>query len=609
MPEYSLKTPICPPSLINTNYFYYIKSRLYSNADKCTNIASSNQCLVNEQNKGLWSGSCEGGSGNFYKCCCNNQTNSPVSSVPYYGETNDNYPPPEGVCPIGSRREWRNGAEINPNECANICNPPPPPDPTAPLFCDLSQNCKYGTLEELGVSPVLASIRLDDKTLRKDISQEKCLYLCRDVYTCEDKTLVPQKGKYTSHEECVAGTGFECFGPNDTEYRDCPEGTVSGIGFWRFDPDLNSCVFAGSFENQAECEETFGICYATKEECEGSLKQFYRCDPVYSCLSTKFESEDQCKAKYGTCYDFLNSCMSSCRTSGGESCNLPSDTGSGLTLTVQDNENHCVTATDNQATITWNAASSASCGPGETKENQEITCRSLCGNWTTKTSSGGQEDVNPARTTEYGIQCELDYECCTYTDVYGEPYDCDVNGQNCKRDVIGTDRDCSDHSASRSRKTEVRVVGKPTINEFSSNPTDILYSSGEIGLRKYSTLEWNASADYLGSKTALSCNMSIVSGDSSSRTGTNPLLSQGEERAIPQITTNYSLICRNKDDVSVPDPSCFLDSDPEEALVRVFGAGIREEGPPAGTFKGIDSLFGEIVKAFTLFREGQWPQY
>ncbi len=576
------------------SYLYRITSRLYSTADKCTDQGSSNQCLAD--NQGLWAGSCTGGSGNFYKCCCDNHTTEPVSSVPYHGETNDNYPPPEGVCPAGSHSEWKKGAVINPEECASICKPTPPPDPI-PFFCDVSQNCKYSTLSDFGIDPNLASIYVNNKTLWAGLTKEECSYLCRDIYTCEDKTLVPQKGKYTSSLECANGTGFECFGPKDKKYEDCSSGKFFGNEFWRFNPDIGSCVPAGSFVNKDECEETFEKCYSTREECEGSLTQFYRCDPIYSCLSTRFESEEQCKAKYGTCYADLGPCLPSCRP-GSSTCTLPPDTGSGLTLTVEDNENQCVTATDNQATVTWRASSSTSCGSGERKENEEITCHSLCGNWTAKTSSRGEDIVNPGRTTEYGMQCELDYECCTYTDIYGEPYDCDPNGQNCKRDVIGQDRDCYDRSASRARKTQIRVVGKPEVT-FTALPTEILYSSEDIMIRKYSTLNWDSSAPYLGSATAISCNMGIVSGDASSRTGNNPLSSRSSERVAPQRTTTYSLICRNRDDAPNPDPSCFLDSDIKETIVRVFGTGIREEGPPEGSYlEKLDKFMGSIVNIF-----------
>ncbi|HOF50551.1 MAG TPA: hypothetical protein PLH22_02625, partial [Candidatus Colwellbacteria bacterium] len=327
-------------------YFYRITSRLYSLADKCTNIASSNQCLVNEQNKGLWSGSCEGGSGNFYKCCCNNQTNSPVSSVPYYGETNDNYPPPEGVCPIGSRREWRNGAEINPNECANICNPPPPPDPTAPLFCDLSQNCKYGTLEELGVSPVLATTFEQGGSLRSGLTKSECNYLCDDVYVCKDSVPVSVKGKYTDPDDCVSGEGVYCFKSGDRIYEQCLSEGVSPDQFAYYycsSPSYDCNKTFQTFSDLESCENTVrGKCYRMSDSCEAEcppegLSQYHWCNPMGGCSSGNYLSEEECEqgGEGRVCYSDFGSCFAACGSSSSDiiSCDFP-DTGPGNDISV-----------------------------------------------------------------------------------------------------------------------------------------------------------------------------------------------------------------------------------------------------------------------------------
>gem|GEM_PF-6970964 len=615
MPEYSLKTPICPPSLINTNYFYYIKSRLYSNADKCTNIASSNQCLVNEQNKGLWSGSCEGGSGNFYKCCCNNQTNSPVSSVPYYGETNDNYPPPEGVCPIGSRREWRNGAEINPNECANICNPPPPPDPTAPLFCDLSQNCKYGTLEELGVSPVLATTFEQGGSLRSGLTKSECNYLCDDVYVCKDSVPVSVKGKYTDPDDCVSGEGVYCFKSGDRIYEQCLSEGVSPDQFAYYycsSPSYDCNKTFQTFSDLESCENTVrGKCYRMSDSCEAEcppegLSQYHWCNPMGGCSSGNYLSEEECEqgGEGRVCYSDFGSCFAACGSSSSDiiSCDFP-DTGPGNDISVDlEADPQCVPvrSANYQSNLSWKIDVGNSCGEGEEPTNNNFSCTAC--NMPTPTALTGSTTVSPTRTTEYGISCtRASYRCCWEEN---EDYSCNCVGegeericQTCTREITVCD---DGHGASTgTAKTTIRVVPTPVIQSFTANPVDILYIAedkvGESGYNKPSTLSWISLAEQFSFPITISC--AITRDDGGLEFVSQ---SQNDSRPVsPSRTTVYTLQCRNSD--SEEPETCYADSEAENATVRVFGAGIEELGPqpePQTYLEGFGKKIGQIIDGF-----------
>ncbi len=557
----------------------------YSDADKCTNDSSSNKCLAN--NVGLWAGSCEGGAGGFFKCCCHNQTNKPISSVP--DPAADNHPPLEGICPAEGHWLWKNGAGFSPDECAEICNPPGKPN-----FCDLEQNCKYGTLSELGINQAVASNRIALKTLRDDVNKEECSYLCKELYVCRDSKLVSvEKGEYTSLNQCVAWERLKCFGPNDPEYAACPLGTVietepvTGNKYWYFSEETGVCKESPFFEDRDECEESLETaCYSTKDECEGGLHLYYTCNPGYGCFNGKYPSIEVCE-KINDGKSCSESCPANCTVSiGGSTCSsLPPDQGTGLDLTLSANQ--CITE-GNSTNITWSTSSqSASCGNGEILEHRTVSCKSLCGDWTV-VGSIGSDIVSPDYRSEYGLQCTLDYECCTYKEEkVGEPR-CDSEGKNCVQETEIV-RHCYDHSTvSKSKKTEVRVVSKPTIDDFKPTPPEILYTSEKIKERKHSTLSWSSSARPTGSVTQISCEL-----DDTTYFGSN-----NKTEVYPQKTTNYTLVCTNKDAVQIPDPECYLESDPETRTVRVFGAGIEETKPqPQSYLEGFKKLVGEIREA------------
>ncbi len=608
--------------IFRNDYRYRIDRRLYSLADKCTNQNSSNQCLAN--NVGLWAGSCDIGSGNFYKCCCNNQTNNPVSSVPYYGETNDNYPPPEGVCPAGSNMKWNSGAVIDPSECQSICNPVPVEN-----FCyhpDCNSPCEYGTLEALGISPTLASTYLNSGILRDDLTKEECDYLCNDIYVCRDNCPVSVKCKnYTSYNDCVDGEGgLYCFEKRDPVYEICSSSCASGEQtpiepgrFYYCSPLAHNCVQSQkAFLSKEACKEEVGSeCY-TEEDCGlncSSVTTYSWCNPNGSCSSGNYASLSDCETAQGkACYTTPTSCAQACGASsgGGSTCSpMPGDQGTGLNLTLSSNQ--CMTE-GSSTEIEWETeTSNLSCGPGETLDRNsiQITCKDICGDWTVA-SADGSDIVSPNWRSEYGLTCDLSYRC--YEDVTDPDYPCECEGSVCRRCGSGetcsrmcpgeTHRGYSTYTASRSRKTEVRVVSRPTIPEFFANPVDILYTANEVIGRKYSTLRWVSRFEELGSPTDKFC---TLRGNGVNFTSSLP--SGDSYRVSPQKTTDYNLICRNSD--TLEPEQCYLDSDTKEATVRVFGAGIEETRPQPESFKGLEKLFGEVVKAFTLFREGKWPQY
>ncbi|HOB89925.1 MAG TPA: hypothetical protein PKG74_01160 [Candidatus Colwellbacteria bacterium] len=577
-------------------YSYHITSRLYSTADKCTNIGSSNQCLAG--NQGLWAGSCTGGAGDFYKCCCNNQTNNPVSSVGYYGETNDNYPPPEGVCPAGSSMKWKSGAVIDPSECQNICNPVPQenfcyhPDP---------DTCRYGTLEELDIDVHLASTWLQLGTLRNNLTREQCSYLCNDLYVCKDCSPVSVKGKYTGYNECVDAEKLYCFERRDPVYETCSssctpgEETTNPGRFYYCSPLANNCVHSQqAFPSLEACEDTVNSTCYLNSNCDSqcsSLTTFSWCNPDGNCSSGNYVSEESCEnAVNGTCYSEREECTAVCRGSGGTGCDLPADSGNDISVSLEANR-QCLpnTSTGNQSRLNWNIDIDDDCAQGSPTNNR-FSCTSC--NMPAPTTSTGSTTVSPSRTTEYGISCTRDsYRCC-WEETVEEECDCVGEGENricqtCTRTVEECD---NGHGTSRqSDSVVIRVVGKPEVS-FTAVPPEILYSSEEIGIRKYSNLRWNSTLPN-PSFASVAC---TLSGDGRTYDNLNPFSSLD---VAPTRTTTYSLRCRNEDNI---DSSCYVDSDQKQTLVRVFGAGIEEQRPPQIPMIDLENLMGKIIKALGL---------
>ncbi len=588
-------------------YLYRITSRLYSTTDKCTNIDSSNQCLAGEENKGLWTGSCEGSVGDFYKCCCHNQTMESVSSVSYYGETNDSYPPLEGACPAGSSVKWRSGASIDPSECQNICKPTLPVDP--PLFCDLTQNCRHETLEALGISPHLATTFEHNGVLKSGLTKPECNYLCGDLYVCKDSVPVSVKGKYTNHDDCLVGEGVYCFKKEDLIYEQClAEGISPGQSAYYYcaAPSYDCSKTSQTFSDSESCENTMhGKCYRVSNDCEAEcppegLGQYYWCNPAGGCSSGNYLSGEECEQgdEEKVCYSDFGSCSSACRTSGVISCNLP-ETGSGDDIAVSlEADPQCVPirSLNYQSTLSWEIGIGNSCGEGEEPSNNRFSCVSC--NMPSPSVESGSVAVSADRTTEYGISCtRAAYRCCWEED---EDYSCNCVGEEqervcetCTRAITICD---DEHAASTGiAKTSIRVVPKPVIQSFTADPVDILYTAenrvAESGYNKFSTLSWTSLESQFDFPITTSC-VVIRDDGTSEAAGLNQ---SGSRTVSPSRTTIYTLQCRNSDDEE-PE-TCYSDSETENATVRVFGAGIEEPGPQT-YLEGFGKKIGQIINGF-----------
>ncbi|HOF50440.1 MAG TPA: hypothetical protein PLH22_02050, partial [Candidatus Colwellbacteria bacterium] len=195
-------------------------------------------------------------------------------------------------------------------------------------------------------------------------------------------------------------------------------------------------------------------------------------------------------------------------------------------------------------------------------------------------------------TTEYGISCtRASYRCC-WEETRQEECNCVGEGENrvCQTCPVTVEECDSGHGTSRqSDSVTIRVVGKPETS-FTANPMDILYSSGEIGLRKYSSLRWTSTLPN-PSFASVAC---TLSGDGRTYNGLDPFDSLD---VAPLQTTIYSLRCRNEDNI---DSSCYVDSDQKQATVRVFGAGIEEQRPPQIPMIDLENLMGKIIEALGL---------
>ncbi|MCL4406472.1 MAG: hypothetical protein M1586_01175 [Patescibacteria group bacterium] len=567
------------------SYRYHITGFLYSTADKCTNIDTSNQCLIGiDKNKGLWAGSCFGGAGGFYKCCCDNKTLAPVSSVESSdAATSDNYPPLEGVCPAGSHREWKQGDVINPNDCPQICNPnlttkppisiTPPPPPASYCYHPDPATCKYGTLAELGIDPNLVTTFEQTGTLLSDISKTECTDLC--------KAKINPPGTPISYYYC-----------STPEYSCHPTAKTF--------PDRASC------EASLDKSTTTGACYELQGDCEkncssGKLTTYYWCKSGSSCSSGKYPSKSACEtANKQTCYTDFSNCLSACGIPSGK-CDLKAvSSGNDISVSLKADP-QCVPlkSTSDTSTLSWNINVKNSCPEGTTPTNSSFSCESC--NIPAPGTSSGNITVTPATTTEYGIVCtRTSYSCCWKED---QQYACNCVGEGAKQvcDVCTrqiTACDAGHDSSTKSAFQTVRVIGQPVIQSFTATPKDILYTAAErtAGYRKYSTLEWNSLAPDLGSPSKNLC--SIKGDDGTSVINLNPLSFQ---KFAPSKTTVYTIQCRNSDMIS--PSTCYSDSTTEDVKVQVFGAGIEEQRPqsPQGSqsyFEDLGRKLGEIIRAF-----------
>jgi len=258
-------------------------------------------------------------------------------------------------------------------------------------------------------------------------------------------------------------------------------------------------------------------------------------------------------------------------------------------------------------TINWSGANMNKCNEiigGGTPNNDNITCK---GNWGLDRSGTGSlsdSDSVAPKSGVYTLTCTRPDYTCTNTNSFGNQSSCEASCNALKESypaietcscaggnqTVQSEMICSSTASASSAEFNYLEAPRFTTNGLVTEPA----GRTQILLNQSVVLAWSVANPEGG--TTLSCYPSVSPGDGTGWTDQpQPFGAEGRKTVSPKVSTTYLLTCRN---VSAEDPSCFNETT-AEYTIKVFTPDLQEI--PAYQ-SGFLKMFGKILEGMKGFK-------